>query len=146
MKDLKTFLAEQSEKLTAKYIDDNFVDLAEKLSSDLKSVLGDRYVVFKKASKNLGNNIYLHIHDTKPYNNIAENSPASIKLMMHLSSNYGKLVNLSSVSWELVSSHYKQRDVVKFRKITSKTSIEDANKKLVDWFKKTKPALESLIS
>ena len=118
----------------------------EKIKSELEKVLGSRYVVKAHYSASLGKSILVMIHDDKPAHNIADNSPAHMKIHMYLSSTFGKDIDLPQVSWEIISAHYKQRKAgINFRKITSKKSIADATDKLIQWFKKNKPALDQLI-
>lgn len=118
----------------------------KKLEKDLGRLLGNRYVVQARYQKNLGSSILLMLHHDKPANKIPDNSPVHMKIMMHLSSNFGKDVDLSQVSWEFLTGHFKQRKAgINFRKINSKKSIDDATNKLIDWFKKNKSKMDSLI-
>lgn len=132
--------------VTADKVVPDALKAVEKLQKELEKILGKEYVVKAVFSKNLGKSIHLMIHDVDPPNRIADNSPVHMKLMMYLSTNFGKDADLPKVSWDLSTAHYMQRRAgIKFRKITSKKSIDDATNKLIGWFKKNKNGLDKLL-
>lgn len=111
------------------------------LESEIKRILGNNYIVKVVYSERLGKSINIWVYDTKPKNNISMNSPAYSMFNMYLSSNFGRDEDLSSVHW---MANQLPR-ALKFRKITSKVSIDDASKKLIEWFKKNKTSYDSLL-
>lgn len=73
-------------------------------------------------------------------NRIPQNSNSFSTFMMHLTDGGNRFVDLDKVSWEKTQGPREP----KFRKISSKKSVEDANQKLVNWFRKNLDAYRSL--
>jgi len=140
MKSFKKYLKEVAIKAEEIAIDGKAGE--EYLKKELTKVLGPQYVVSVKYSENLAKSIALRIYDINPNNNIAHNSPVFMQFHMFLQTKYGKDIDIDRVSWEQTVGSRKQPN---FRKISSTKSVEDANKKLVAWFKKNKSALDELI-
>lgn len=122
--------------------------VAHVLKREIQDILGDKYKVVARADK-FGlhvSSIFLMVHDVNPPYGIADNSPAHMKFMMHLTDNFGRPVDLDKVSFELVTAHYLQRKAgLKYRKISSNESIMNCATKLIRWFWKVKPQLDDLI-
>lgn len=79
-------------------------------------------------------------------NGIAMNDPAYSQFMIHLSDGRGVPMTGGPVELEaLTSSLLGRSSPIKFRKIKANT-VEEAAAKLVDWFKKNKPAIDEIIS
>ena len=115
---------------------------ATKLHMDIEKIMGLNYNVVVRASTNLGASITIWVYDRSPLNNIPQNSPVYSVFITHLSqgvvSSKDHFSTLKNISWELISIHHKARKQIKFRKITSKKSLEDLNSKMVEWFRKNK--------
>jgi hypothetical protein len=105
--------------------------------SQLQKVLGPKYIIKARlgmlgvSSGQVG--LYLDIWGENPNFNIARNSPVYTSLSLWYKPG-------TPYSWE---GHPPR--AIKYRKITSKISLEDANKKLVEWFRKNKPAYDALM-
>lgn len=108
------------------------IDLARaELQKELPKIFGDGYEIIIKGGASSFTSLTVTIYDTTAYNKIAMNSPAYFMVML----------DKESISWELVNG---PRDV-SYRKITSKLSIIDATKKLIEWFKKNKTKFDAVV-
>lgn len=120
------------------------------IKSKLEAIFGERYKVKANYSHSLGHALHLRFIDAAPANNIDHNSPVFCQFMMWLSpddSIYTAHRGTSSkgrtwVSWE--ASQLPRG--VKFRKITSKKSIQEASEKLVQWFEKNRENFEAILA
>jgi len=138
MKQFKQYI---TETILAADVEPHAQEAVNLLKTELAKVLGPRYVVKSHYSNSLGKSVHLRIVDTKPVNGIDHNSPVFMQFMLFLSSNSGKNIDLPKISWEMSQGPRS----VPYRKISSSVSIQDATKKLIDWFKKSKPALDGLL-
>ena len=148
MKTFKTHLANTQRKtileqvaVSASEVESDATKAVERLNKELSKLLGKQYVVKAVFSKSLGKSIHLRVHDIEPVNNIAHNSPVFMQFIMHLSSSFGKSIDLQKVSFEMSQGPRS----ISFRKITSKKSIDDATSKLIEWFRKNQKSLDSLL-
>ena len=118
------------------------------LQKEIQEILGDKYKVVARADK-FGLNvssIFVMVHDVNPAFGIADNSPAHMKFMMHLTDGFGRPVDLDKVSIDQITAHYLQRKAgIKYRKVSSSESMVDCAMKLIKWFGKVKDSLDVLV-
>lgn len=112
----------------------------ETLRTELPKVLGSNYVV-RAATAPLGKGITLIVHGIKPNYGIAQNSPVFMSLLLNLDPPHG-MGGLPVIAWE---GNSRALSVLKYRKIKSSVSVEDAISKLLAWFKKVKPQMDTLL-
>ena len=146
MKEFHKFLLKEA--ATKENVDSQAEMAVNRISQTLPKILGSDYVVQCTFSTKLGKSIHLVVYDKNPAGKIAENSPVFMRFMMFLTdSRSGKEIDLPKVEWEQTTASWKMKEVgLKYRKITSKKSIEDATEKLLAWFKKSKGQMDSLIA
>lgn len=116
-----------------------------KFIDSILEILGEDYhcrVKFTGHNMEGPESLQIIIWGKNPQNNIALNSPVYLHLMMHLRNSRGKFVNMENVSWIALNSTSRE---VKFRKITSTVSIEEANQKLLQWLRKQRPNFDKLM-
>ena len=144
MKQLSQFLAEANDSpddLKKEVLPQKAAEGVVQLQKQLTDVLGSGYKV-QAFVMNLGHSPTLRVNGVNPANGIWQNSPAIVSLMMHLSGTMKITRDMKEVAWETTRITSRQ---IPFRKIKSSKSIEDANNKLIAWFKKVKPIMDELM-
>lgn len=132
---------QESVDLKADVIPEKAKAAAIMIEDKLKKMFDDRFVIQVRYGENLGRSLRVLMYDNAPENGIAANSSVYTSISTYLSSNFGKDIDLSSVSFERSQGPRS----IKFRKITSKKSIDDAAKKLLKYFEKNKAAYTELL-
>lgn len=139
-------LRESTEQLSAINIKQNQQAGIAQMKSGLSQIFDSKYKIVAGQGPMVGRDgvgsITFSIVGPNPSNGIDQNSPVFTIGMMHLTDNFGRVGDLNSVSWELIQAPRS----LKFRKITSKISIEDANNKMLAWLKANKANYDNLLT
>ena len=106
-----------------------------KIKSELEKIMGSSYTVLVRPIMGSAIAVDVYKANTKV---TRHNDLGLVSCMIDFPEDISSAKNFS---WE--SQIYPKKYGVTFRKITS-GSIEDTNKKLYDWFKKNKPALDKI--